>query len=84
MKRVTTKCLTVIGCVVGAGSLYFLSLGPVLKLARDTRIETMVDKFYSPLLDSGGTPTWPIVRLYLRLWGLYHPIEDSTELPKPK
>ncbi len=57
--------------------MYFLSIGPVLKLTIDTRVEAMMDKFYSPLLDSSDTPAWPIVRRYLRLWGLYHPIEDS-------
>ena len=84
MKRVTANSLIITGCVLGAGLLYFLSIGPLLKLATDTHVEAMADKFYSPLLDSGETPVWPIVRRYLRLWGLYHPIEDSTRLPKPK
>jgi len=65
----------------GVCLLYFLSLGPVLKLTMDTRFEGVADGFYTPVLDRAP---WPPVRCYLRLWGLYHPIADSTPLPKSK
>ena len=67
--------------VGGACLLYLLSLGPVLRLATDTRVESVVEDFYAPVLDRSG---WPAVRWYLRVWGLYHPVADSPNLPRPK
>ena len=69
------------GVVGGAFLLYFLSLGPVLRLASDTRFEGMADTFYAPVLDGAGLPP---VRSYLRLWGVYHPIADSPDLPRAR
>jgi len=84
MKSMRAKVLKIAGCVLGAGLLYFLSVGPMLRLSVDTRFESFADRFYSPLLDSGDTVAWPVVRWYLRLWDLYHPISDSLPLPRPK
>lgn len=77
--------LKVVGCVVpSAALLYFLSLGPVLSAAVDTRFESVADRLYSPLLNSGDTVAWPLVRWYLQVWDLYHPVRDSVPLPRPK
>jgi hypothetical protein len=81
MKRMPKLVLLLAGGVGGAFLFYFLSLGPVLRLATDTRFEGMVDSFYAPVLDRAGLPP---VRSYLRLWGLYHPIADSPDLPRAR
>jgi hypothetical protein len=74
------KILRIGGGVAGVLLIYFLSMGPVLRLLVDTRFEPMADKVYSPLLDSGFA--WPVVRCYLQVWDLYHPIADSIPMPQ--
>lgn len=84
MNGTARKSLMVAGSVASAVFLYFLSMGPVLRVSMDTRFERVADWLYHPLLNSGDTPAWPVVRWYLRVWGLYHPIVDSTPLPRSK
>jgi hypothetical protein len=84
MKGRRKKLLVVVGGIIGVMFFYFLSMGPVLRFSVDTRFERAVERLYSPLLNSGDTPAWPVVRWYLRVWDLYHPIIDSTPLPRAK
>jgi hypothetical protein len=81
MKRVCQKALMGAAWVGGVCVLYLLSLGPVLKLTTDTRFEAAADTLYAPVLDRAP---WPAVRWYLRAWGLYHPIADPPNLPRPR
>ena len=76
--------MTIGGYAVGVCGIYFLSIGPMLRLADGTRFEKLIESFYEPVLALERTPAWPVLRWYLRVWDLYHPIEDSSNLPLPR
>jgi hypothetical protein len=83
MKHTPRRVFRVAGWVLATLVAYSLSIGPVLQLTVDTRFESAADAFYQPLFAFGDTRAWPLLREYLRIWGAYHQIEDSTPIPRP-
>jgi hypothetical protein len=84
MKRLAFRFAIFIGGSACVLTLYFLSMGPVIRVSVNTRFEPLADRFYAPLLDFGDPCAGPLVRSYLKVWNLYHPMVDSTLLPSAK
>ncbi len=76
-----TKVPEIAGGLVGILVLYALSVGPVLRISSGTRLDQVVDSFYQPVLELGNTAAWPVLRSYLRLWGVYHPVAEWALAP---
>ena len=76
-----TKVPEIAGGLVGILVLYALSVGPVLRISSGTRLDQVVDLFYQPVLELGNTAAWPVLRSYLRLWGVHHPVAEWALAP---
>jgi hypothetical protein len=69
-------------CLLSILVVYGLSVGPVLRVTRDNRpINNIAAGFYHPVLNIGNTGGWPILRTYLRLWGVYEPAAEWRLAP---
>jgi hypothetical protein len=85
MKTTPKTFLIAVSCAGFALSAYCLSIGPVFRLAVDTRFEQIAESFYGPVLALADTAMKPVLVSYLRLWDLYHPLgEARTPTPGPE
>ena len=82
MKGIPDKLIKIATLIAGMCLVYFLSIGPVLRLSMGTRLEDFAEEFYSPVLDN--EVAWPVILWYLHCWDLYHPIACPRTVPQPK